>query len=126
MKSICHSLVYEKGYISSVDVLMKLEYLNKKGYEDWRFGRVPYLERVCNTNLSKLTLINSLIKKFANELKLKGSITEYHKHSGKVKRKLQFSKSGDSKIEKLYSTHYLDLVRIDELRNNKVVNEVPL
>ena len=52
--AIINSLIYEKGYICSVDVLLRLEYLTQKDYEDWRFGRVPYLEKVCKVNLKKL------------------------------------------------------------------------
>ena len=52
---------YEKGYVCALDILLQLEYLTKKDYEDWRFGRVDYLEKVCNINLSKMTLINKLI-----------------------------------------------------------------
>ena len=44
-------------YISPVDVLIKMDILSVKDYENWRFGRVPYLERVCKTNLNKLSLI---------------------------------------------------------------------
>ena len=49
------SLLHEKGYISSVDLLMKLEYLSLKDYENWRHKRVPYLEKVCKINLKKLS-----------------------------------------------------------------------
>jgi hypothetical protein len=38
---VINSLIYEKGYICSVDVLLRLEYLSQKDYEDWRHGRVP-------------------------------------------------------------------------------------
>ena len=58
VKRLVHSNRYEKGYVCSVDILLQLDYLTKKDYEDWRFGRIDYLERVCKTNLSKLTLIN--------------------------------------------------------------------
>lgn len=39
-------LVDEKGYVSAVDLLVKLKRLTKKQVEDWRFKRIPYLERV--------------------------------------------------------------------------------
>jgi hypothetical protein len=50
IKKLIHSLLHEKGYVCSVDILMGLNILSKKDHEDWRFGRVDYLERVCKTN----------------------------------------------------------------------------
>lgn len=56
-----HSAVYHqcqrRGYAAPVDVLMEVGVLPKQKYEDWRFGRVDYLERVCTVNLRK-TLIH--------------------------------------------------------------------
>ena len=51
-----HSAVYHqcqrRGYAAPVDVLMEIGVLPKQKYEDWRFGRVDYLERVPNGYIS--------------------------------------------------------------------------
>ncbi len=117
VKSLVHLNRYEKGLVCAVDILLELNYLTKKDYENWRFGRVDYLEKVCNTNLSKLTLINKLIRKYSTELGLKSSWTGYNQFGKGVKRRLRFSKSGDKTIEDRYSTHYIDRERIIELKN---------
>ena len=117
VKSLVHLNSYEKGLVCAVDILLELNYLTKKDYENWRFGRVDYLEKVCNTNLSKLTLINKLIRKYSTELGLKSSWTGYNQFGKSVKRRLRFSKSGDKTIEDRYSTHYIDRERIIELKN---------
>jgi len=119
IKMTCEELIYVQGFISSVDILKKLNYLSEKDYTDWRFGRVLYLEKVCTVNLSKLSLIAKVIRKFAHDLDLKHSYTAYHKHGKGAKIKLRFSKSGDEKIEHAYATHYLDVERIDELKQKK-------
>ena len=53
-----HSAVYHqcqrRGYAAPVDVLMEIGVLPKEKYEDWRRGRIDYLERVCTVNLRKL------------------------------------------------------------------------
>lgn len=77
IKSVMHSLVFEKGYACALDVLMKLEYLSKKDYNDWRFGKIEFLEKVCNINLEKLSTINLTIRKIANEMNLKSFWTGY-------------------------------------------------
>src|SRR6056297_2919392 len=99
IKSIAHSLIYEKGDISSVDVLMRLDYLSKGDYEAWRFGKISYLEKACQVNLSKLSLINKTIRKIANDLDLKKSWTEYNQYGKSKNRRLRFSKSGNKDIE---------------------------
>ena len=63
-----HSFMYRqcrsKGYATAVDVLMDIGVLQKDKYEDWRFGHIPYLERVCTINLSKLsTIVSSQVKR---------------------------------------------------------------
>ena len=45
-----HNSVYrqcqKRGYAAPVDVLMDVGVLEKQKYEEWRFGKVPYLEAV--------------------------------------------------------------------------------
>lgn len=119
VKEITNSLIYEKGYVCSVDMLIRLDYLTKNDYEDWRFGRIEYLEKACKINLSKLSLINKTIRKISKELKLKKSWTGYNQYGKELKRRIVFSKSGDKKIEDAYATHYVDIKRINELKMNK-------
>jgi len=57
LSTVTSELLKEKGYISYVDVFMKLGYLDPKDYENWRMKRVPYLERVIKINLGKINLI---------------------------------------------------------------------
>lgn len=56
-----HAAVYRqcrnRGYAAPVDVLMDIGVLSKQNYENWRFGRIPYLEAVCSVNLRKLSFI---------------------------------------------------------------------
>ena len=107
VKTVSGSLLYKKGYVCSVDVLMGLGCLSAKDYDNWRFGRVEYLERACQANLKKLSLINKSIRKFAVQQQLKPSWTAYMKYGKGPKKHLQFSKSGDDNIEKAYATHFV-------------------
>ena len=111
----------KNGFAAPVDVLMDIGVLAKQKYEDWRFGRVPYLEAVCGINLRKLSLIMKTIRGYASRNGLKPSYTCYKQWGLKTngKRavvKLQFSKSGNPDIERAYSTHYIDEARIAELK----------
>ena len=66
-----HSSVYhqcqQRGYAAPVDVLMDIGVLPKQKYEDWRFGKVDYLERVCTVNLRKLFFIMHQMRVYAQK-----------------------------------------------------------
>lgn len=123
-----HSAMYhqcmDRGYAAPVDVLMDIGVLPKQKYEDWRFGRVPYLERVCTVNLRKLSLIMHQMRVYAQKVGPKASFTCYKQWCVKGKPgqghkpaiQLQFSKSGNPNVERWYATHFLDLKRIEALK----------
>ena len=121
IKRIISDLSDEKGYICSIDVLLGLDYLSKTDYEKWRNGQVDYLERVCQTNLGKLTTINKIIRQVAAKMNLVPSLTVYNKWGKGPKQKLRFSKSGDFNIEKAYSTYFLNKYQIEKLKENKKI-----
>lgn len=126
-----HSAMYHqcqnRGYAVPVDVLMDIGVLPKQKYEDWRFGRVPYLEGVCTVNLRKLSFIMRQMRVYAEKSGLKLSFC-YYKQWG-VKKKsgqghkpvipLRFSKSSDPAIERWYATHFVDSKRIGQRKAGK-------
>lgn len=113
-----------RGFAAPVDVLMEVGYLSKQDYENWRYGRVDYLERVCKANLSKLSLVMREMRSYAAKAGLKPSFCYYKRWGAKKKngqgRKpvipLRFSKSGDPEIERRYATHFVDLKRPAQLK----------
>lgn len=129
-----HSSVYHqcqrRGYATPVDMLMDIGVLPKQKYEDWRFGKVDYLERVCTVNLRKLSFIMHQMRVYAQKTGLKPSFC-YYKRWG-VKKKtgqghkpvipLWFSKSGNPEVEKWYATHFIDSKRIAELKTQQQSN----
>lgn len=100
-------LMTEKGYISPVDLLIKMERLTPKQMENWRFKRISYLEKVTVGNLAKLNHTLKTLKKVAKEQNLKPSTTVYKSWGKGPKKRLRFSKSGSPYMEELYSTHYV-------------------
>ena len=92
-----HSAVYhqcqQRGYAALVDVLMDVGVLSKQKYEEWRCGKVAYLEQACTCNLRKLSFIMSQIRKYAEKSKLKPSFC-YYKQWGTKVRLANVSKSG--------------------------------
>lgn len=96
-----------QGYVSAVDVLLELGKLKQQDVEDWRRGRVPYLERRVIGNLSKLSLMLREMRKLCRELGLKPSSTAYCRWGNGPKTRLRFSRSGERNVEDGYATHWL-------------------
>lgn len=100
-------LLVEKGFVSPIDLLIKMDKITSKQVQDWRLKKIPYLERVTVGNLSKLNHILKTLARFAREQDLKSSITVYKSWGKGPKKTLRFSKTGNAYMEKLYSTHYV-------------------
>ncbi|MBC2713674.1 MAG: hypothetical protein HGJ94_22590 [Desulfosarcina sp.] len=92
--------------VAPVDVLIEMGNLSRKNHDAWRQGKVPYLKRVIEGNLSKADRILRIIGFYAHDLNMIPIITNYHQWGKGKKRPLQFSKSGDRKVEEAYSGHY--------------------
>ena len=107
LSTITSELLKEKGYISFVDVFMKLGYLDPKDYENWRMKRIPYLERVIKINLGKINFIMQTVRLYSLHGKLKPSWTGYKSWGKGRKIDLRFSKTGEPNIEKAYATHFV-------------------
>ena len=120
IRKMISELSDKKGFISSVDILLGLDYLSQTDYMNWRNGKVEYLEKVCKINLGKLTTINRTIKQIASKMKLKPSWTAYNKYGKGTKISLRFSKTGDEKIEKAYSTHWINEYQIKKIKEKNI------
>lgn len=119
LKEISYQLLSDKGFVCSVEILCELDVLSKSQINDWRLGKIQYLEKACSRNLATLSFINLTIKEIAQDLKLKPSWTAYNKYGRGEKTRLIFSKSKDENIEDAYATHYIDKERIGELKREK-------
>jgi hypothetical protein len=93
--------------VAPVDVLIGMGLLEPSKLEDWRFGRVPYLEKVINCNLTKLSRLLRILRFHAHDLKLVPSITVYKRWGKGPKQRLRFTKTGDSRVEEAYSRHFV-------------------
>lgn len=94
-------------YVSAIDVLTGMSWLTPASVEDWRRGRVPFLEKVIGTNLNRISFAMKYFRKWAPSEGLTPSETVYRRWGKGPKHVLRFSKSGAPLLEKYYSTHYV-------------------
>lgn len=73
-----HNAMYQQwkqhGYATPVDTLIYIGVLSKKSYEEWRFGKIPYLESTCTINLRKLSVIMHQMRVYAKKKRLENFI----------------------------------------------------
>jgi len=95
-----------RKYVTSIDVLVGIGWLDAGAVKRWRQGQVGYLERVVQANLSRISEAMKLFRSWSAERGLSPSETKYVAHTPR-RPALRFSKSGNPGIEKLYRTHWV-------------------
>lgn len=98
--------IAKNGYVTAIDVLVGVGWLLPAKVEDWRRGRVPYLERVTVASLPKISTAMKVFRSWAKDAGLRPSETVYVSWT-RDRRRLRFSKSSDPDIERAYRTHWL-------------------
>jgi hypothetical protein len=93
-------------YVSSIDVLLGIGWLDPNTLKRWRQGQIDYLERVVQTNLPRISEAMQLFRSWAKDKGLLPSETHYVARSPQ-RQTLRFSRSGDPTVERLYRTHWV-------------------
>lgn len=101
------ALLKSGNVVAPVDVLLRMELLSRERLEDWRHGRVAFLEQVINCNLTRLGRLLRILRLHAHDLNLKPSWTAYMRWGKGPKQCLRFTKTGDPKVEESYATHFV-------------------
>ncbi|MFH0799801.1 MAG: hypothetical protein V2A66_06425 [Pseudomonadota bacterium] len=111
--------VDDHGYVSAIEVFTGIGWLDPVRIADWRKGRIPYLEKVIQTNLSKISRAMKSFRAWAERAGLKPSETAYLARTCGPKRHLRFSISGDPHIEKAWRTHFVSK-RLSESKQKRL------
>jgi hypothetical protein len=92
-----------RKFVSSIDVLVGMGWLDSQAVQRWRLGQVDYLERAVQANLSRISKAMKLFRSWATERALIPRETHYKRRS----QTLRFSKSGHPSLERMYRTHWV-------------------
>ena len=107
----------ERGYVAVPDVLLGIGMLDERKYGEWKRGEVRCLEDQCSADLPRLHSVLRAVKTYAEENRLKPSLFRYETEKGRIM--LRFTKSNDPVLERLYSTHYMDPWKAQEIRRGR-------
>lgn len=95
-----------QDYVSTVDVLLGIGWLDPGTVKRWRRGQIDCLEGAVQTNPSRLSKAAKLFRSWAAEKGLLASEMPYVARTPQ-RQTLRFSRSGDTEVERLYRTHWL-------------------
>src|SRR5690242_3054462 len=95
-----------QDYVSPIDVLVGIGWLDPGTVERWRRGQIDCLERVVQANLPRTSEAMKLFRSWATGRGLSTSPTHYVARTPQ-RQTLRFSRSGDPTIEGLYRTHWV-------------------
>src|SRR5918996_1950012 len=93
-------------YVSAIEVMARIGWLQQARIDEWRQGRLPYLEAGIQAGLGKVSEAMRVFRKWAAGKGLQPSETVYVART-RDRRRLRFSKSGDAAIERAYRTHWV-------------------
>jgi hypothetical protein len=96
----------KREFVTAIDVLVGVGWLEPWRVDEWRQGRVDYLERATVANLGKISAAMRSFRGWAQARGLTPSETAYVART-RDRRPLRFSKSGDPVIEQAYRTHWV-------------------
>ncbi len=109
----------DRQSVSCVDILIGLGWLPPPRLEEWRQGRVDYLELVTQANLGKLSRAMKFFRSWARAQGLVPREAVYVARA-RSRRPLQFSKSGDPDLERAYRTHWVSPA-LSEAKRSRLV-----
>lgn len=95
-----------KKYVTAIDVLAGVGWLPQARIDEWRQGRLPYLEASVQASLGKISTAMKAFRRWALRRGLLPSETAYVART-RDRRQLQFSASGNPSIERAYRTHWI-------------------
>lgn len=101
------TLLTEGKVVAPVEVLIRMGLLTPAKVEDWRRGRLPYLERAITCNFTRVSRLLRILRFHAHDLNLVPSVIVYTRWGKGPSPRLRFTKTGDSKLEESYAKHFV-------------------
>ena len=115
MARAAETALTERQYVTAIDVLIGIGWLHRRRVDEWRQGRVDYLERVVEAGLGNISSAMQLFRRWAMSRGPNPSETSYVARS-RGRGELRFSKSGDPSIERAYRTHWVSPMLSEQKR----------
>jgi hypothetical protein len=108
-------------YVSPLDVLVGIGWLDPGTLKRWRQGQIDCLEEALQTGPPRISEAMKLFRAWADAKGLLTSETDYVARTPQ-RQTLRFSRSGDPAIEQLYRTHWVS-PELSEKRRDRLADK---
>ena len=110
-----------QNYVSPIDVLLGIGWLDPGAVKRWRQGQIDCLEGSLQTSLPRISEAMELFRSWTGRRGLLPSETHYVARTPQ-RPTLRFSRSGDPTIERLYRTHWFS-PELSERKRGRLVEK---
>ena len=110
-----------QGYVSPVDVLTRIGWLDPGAVERWRRGQIDCIESAVQPSLPRILDALTLLQSWATERGLSPNQADYLARTPQ-RQTLRFSRSGDPAIEARYRTHWVS-PKLSEKKREPLIEE---
>jgi hypothetical protein len=110
-----------RHFVSAVDILVGIGWLDPGAVERWRRGQIDCLEEVVRANLPRISEAMRLFRSWATARGLFASQTAYVARTPR-RQTLRFSRSGNPAIEASYRTHWV-LPELSEKKRERLAGK---
>lgn len=104
---VAEKTLQTQHYVCCIDILLGIGWLQFVHFDDWRKGRLLYLEQALQVNVNSLIYAINFFQQWAIGKGLKPSEKKYLAKTRDPQQELQFSEKGDLSSEKIYRTYYI-------------------
>jgi hypothetical protein len=104
-----------QGYVSPVDILLGIGWIDFGTVQRWRRGQIECLEQAIRTSPARMAEARRLLRAWAAGRGLKPNLTDYVARTPQ-RQALRFAGTGDPTIEEDYRTHWISGVLSEKQR----------
>jgi hypothetical protein len=110
-----------QGYVSPIDILVGIGWLDVRTVEHWRRGQIDCIEAAVQTSLPRILEALTLLQSWATEQGLSPNQADYVARTPQ-RQTLRFSRSGEPTIEARYRTHWVSQ-KLSEKKRERLIEE---
>jgi hypothetical protein len=119
--SAAEAALAAQGYVSALDVLTGIGWLDLGAVERWRRGQIDCIEGAVQTSLPRILEALTLFQSWATGRGLSPNQADYVARTPQ-RQTLRFSRSGDPAIELRYRTHWVS-PKLSEKKRERLIEE---
>lgn len=123
IKAAEHALA-RKGFVSTIDILLGLDFISQTGLHEWKIGKFAFFESLISGNPRRIEYALECFQRWITHKNLATSMSVYRSVGTANKKELRFSKTGNPKTEEAYKTHYVSPELNDQKKEKRVKDKL--